>query len=749
MPVRVPVGTVIEPLLYPHVRVGSARKSDPEVALTDAGTREEERERRHLAETTRLLNAELERLVDSIDRSAEFIQAQKEHLWEHWRDMDSSEKARFRVDVDLSVAQGEHSVERRERVERLLESPYFGRVDFRAESDAESGAHYIGVHNFSDPETQEILIHDWRAPVATLFYDFESGEAHFEAPVGTIHGEITGKRQYKIRGGQLEYMFESSLNIGDDVLRRELGESADDRMKNIVATIQREQNAVIRNETARVLILQGVAGSGKTSIALHRVAFLLYRFKDTLSSDNIMILSPNRVFGDYIADVLPELGEEQVSEIDFDRIAGTFLAKVTGYETFSEQVVKLLENGDEAAAERMRYKATPEFVAELDEWIAARAEEDFTPADVERRSRRLSADWVADAFEEARGLPIFTRLDRVASRAVNQLKQQVMDRGGGKWSSSDAASVRRRVHAMFPYKDALAVYRAFYEDPARRGMFQPLARKRIEYADVFPLIYTMIRTARQEGYGHIRHLVVDEMQDYTPVQYAVLRELFSCDMTILGDSNQSVNPFSSSSLATIHSVFPEADCLELCKSYRSTIEITEFAQRISRNDKLVPIERHGPRPRVVACSDERAQREEILGVVERHGDSEHRSLGIICKTATQAEALHGFLSETGVAATLLDYGSTEFTGGIVVTSAHVSKGLEFDAVVVPAVDDANYADEMDRCMLYIACTRAMHELHLTHEGKLSRFLEFGRHSEVLSGAGTAEVGEHSAEVRVG
>ncbi|ASU77013.1 hypothetical protein CDG81_00200 [Actinopolyspora erythraea] len=717
--------------------------------MTDARTREEERERRHLAETMRLLNAELERLTDSIDRSAEFIQAQKEHLWEHWRDMDSSEKARFRVDVDLSVAQGEHSVKRRERVERLLDSPYFGRVDFHAASEAGAQAHYIGVHNFSDPETQEILIHDWRAPVSTLFYDFESGEASFEAPVGTIHGEITSKRQYKIRVGQLEYMFESSLNIGDDVLRRELGESADDRMKNIVATIQREQNAVIRNETARVLILQGVAGSGKTSIALHRVAFLLYRFKDTLSSDNIMILSPNRVFGDYIADVLPELGEERVAEIDFDRIAGKFLEKVTGYETFSEQVVKLLENGDGAAAERMRYKATPEFVTELDEWIASRADEEFVPDGIERKGRRLSADWVADAFEEARGLPVFTRLDRVASRAVNQLKQQVLDRGGSKWSSSDASSVRRQVRAMFPYKDALAMYRAFYDDPARRGMFEPLGRKRIEYADVFPLIYTMIRTDRQEGYGHIRHLVVDEMQDYTPVQYAVLRELFSCDMTILGDSNQSVNPFSSSSLSTIHSVFPEADCLELCKSYRSTIEITEFAQHISRNDRLVPIERHGPQPRIVACADQRDQLARILNVVERHGDSGHRSLGIICKTVSRAEALHASLSEAGVELTLLDYESTEFTGGIVVTSAHVSKGLEFDVVVVPEVDDANYADEMDRCMLYIACTRAMHELHLTHDGSLSPFLEFARELEEHPDAVTARAGEHAREVRVG
>jgi DNA helicase-2/ATP-dependent DNA helicase PcrA len=303
---------------------------------------------------------------------------------------------------------------------------------------------------------------------------------------------------------------------------------------------------------------------------------------------------------------------------------------------------------------------------------------------------------------------------------------------------------------MFPYKDAFAVYKAFYRQPDRRGLFKPLGRKKIEYADVFPLIYTMIRTARQENYGHIRHLVVDEMQDYTPVQYAVLRRLFSCKMTILGDSNQSVNPFSSSSLPTIHSVFPEADSLELCKSYRSTAEITEFAQNISRNDKLVPVARHGLPPRVISCADHQGHEAQILRLIAQHGNSEHRSLGIVCKTVAQARSLYRALSEAGVALTFLDYDSAAFSGGIVITSAHISKGLEFDTVIVPDVDDANYANEMDRCMLYIACTRAMHELHLTHDGRLSRFLAFAEESESCLGVTDVETaGFAIAEARAG
>lgn len=718
------------------------------MALTDAQTPDEEQEHRYLAETVRLLTAQRERLAGSIDTSARAIREQKEHMWAHWRDMDRAEKANVRTEVNMSVGLAEHAVTARTRIERLLECPYFGRVDFHPRGDTEARAYYVGVHHFSAPDTQEILVHDWRAPVSSLYYDFEAGQAHFQTPGGTAHGDITGKRQYKFRGGHLEYMFDSAVTIGDDVLQRELSRSADDKMRNIVATIQREQNAVIRNETAQVLILQGVAGSGKTSIALHRVAFLLYRFKDTLSSDNVMILSPNKVFGDYISNVLPELGEEQITEIDFDAIAGRFLANVTGYETFSEQVVNLLDHPDDASAERMRYKATPEYVTCLDAWIISRAGEEFTPAEITQKNKRLSAGRVADIFHASPTLPIFTRLDHVANSAVHQLKHDVLDRGGT-WTAADTASVRRQVRAMFPHKDALAIYKAFYQNPARCGLFTPLGRKRLEYADVFPLIYTVIRTSRQETYSHVRHLLVDEMQDYTPIQYAVIRELFSCKMTILGDSNQSVNPFSSSSLSTIHSIFPEADCLELRKSYRSTTQITEFTQNITKNEKLIPIERHGPPPKIIACADQQDENSRILTLIERHTHSEHHSLGIICKTVAQAKTLHSALSKAGVELTLLDYDSTAFTSGIVITSAHIAKGLEFDTVIVTHADDTNYATETDKSMLYIACTRAMHELHLTHHGTRSRFLQFAQTRESnIDHAETAGTHDHT-DTRVG
>ncbi|MFO7690228.1 MAG: AAA family ATPase [Cryobacterium sp.] len=690
--------------------------------MTDAPTADEAAEQRYLAKTLELLHEAHASMLDSIDRTELSIVEQKRQMWEHQRDMDHAEKANMRMEVSTTIEVGGYAVKNRDSLERLRNSPYFGRVDFRHADTAEAHPYYIGVHGFWDPETQNLRVHDWRAPVSSLYYDYETGAASFEAPEGVAEGEIVGKRQYKIEGGLLQYSLESSINIGDEVLQRELSESADDKMRNIVATIQREQNAVIRNETASVLILQGVAGSGKTSIALHRLAFLLYRFKDTLSSSNVMILSPNKVFADYIADVLPELGEEQVAEIDLDRIAARFLAKVVQHQTFSEQVSGLLDNVDRAAADRMRAKATPEFVEALNEWIAARAA-DFTPDGILQHSERVTADWVTETYASGRNSPIFTRLDRVADSAIHLMKQRVLDRDG-MWSTADSAGVRKQVRAMFPFKDALALYRAFFDEPSRRGQFKMFDRKRIEHSDVAPLIYTIITTARHDGYEDIRHLLVDEMQDYTPIQYAVLRRLFACNMTILGDSNQSVNPFSSSNLDTIFSIFPEADRLELCKSYRSTTEITEFAQNISRNDKLVPIERHGQAPRLFACDTAQHETARVLELIADHEQGDYRSLGIVCKTLAQAKQLYHAVAAEGIDLTLLDYDSKTFTGGIIITSAHIAKGLEFDVVIVPFVDDATYATDIDRSMLYIACTRAMHELHLTHTGTPTSFLHF-------------------------
>jgi DNA helicase-2/ATP-dependent DNA helicase PcrA len=225
-----------------------------------------------------------------------------------------------------------------------------------------------------------------------------------------------------------------------------------------------------------------------------------------------------------------------------------------------------------------------------------------------------------------------------------------------------------------------------------------------------------------QDYKSIQHLLVDEMQDYTPIQYAVLAKLFSCKMTILGDSNQSVNPYSSSTADTIRPYFKDCDCAELCKSYRSTIEITQFAQGIQENSNLIPIERHGDIPSVSVCNSRMDQLNKILDLTRLFEQSGYQSLGIICKSQKQANELYESVKTVHEDILLLNFTSSEFREGIVISSAHMSKGLEYDQVIVPDVSDDYYSTEMDRSLLYIACTRAMHKLELTYYGKKTRFI---------------------------
>lgn len=304
-----------------------------------------------------------------VDEHARDISEFKEYLWEHRDGMDRMEKLAVRKSITQNVLIGEKVADKKKRLSKLLKTPWFGRIDFRPDSDTMPIPVYIGIHSFYDSRQNLNLIHDWRAPVSSMFYDYETGRAQFEAPGGNISGEVSLKRQYRIREGKMEFMIENALSIQDDVLQRELAQTSDNRMKNIVATIQREQNRIIRNEEASTLIIQGVAGSGKTSIALHRIAFLLYRNPGIITSRNILIISPNKVFADYISNVLPELGEEKISEKGMEELADEVLERKVKFQGYYEQLTRLIETSGKDFIDRIRFKASSGIVLKLNEFV--------------------------------------------------------------------------------------------------------------------------------------------------------------------------------------------------------------------------------------------------------------------------------------------------------------------------------------------------------------------------------------------
>ncbi|MDU0372840.1 HelD family protein [Hymenobacter endophyticus] len=679
-------------------------------------TQQEEKE--YLEEIKEKLGLAVRRVDTAVKQFSEELRQKKQYIHENQSGMDEADMVAADQSINRMAFTGEGAVARKRRLLKLGQSPYFGRIDFAPQGQA-AAAVYIGVHSFFDEQQRQNLIYDWRAPISSLFYDFELGEAAYATPSGTMEGTIGLKRQYKIRDGRLEFMLDSDVNIHDDVLQQELAKSSDDKMKNIVATIQRDQNAVIRNEEATVMVIQGVAGSGKTSIALHRIAFLLYRYRETIQAKDILIISPNKVFADYISNVLPELGEEHIPELGMEELAADLLENRYQFQTFFDQVSALLEHHDAAFIKRIRFKSSFEFLSQLNQYLLHIENTYFTVRELRVGRTVVPAAFIQQKFRSYHRVPLLKRFALVA----NDVRAQVRDAAGRKLTGQEKAAIGEGIPRMFKLHNVPDLYRDFFRWVGRPELLKLHPGQPLEYADVFALIYLRIRLEGLPGYDHIKHLLVDEMQDYTPVQYAVLSRIFRCRKTILGDVSQTVNPYSASSAEAIERVFPQADVVRLYRSYRSTIEITAFAQHIAPNPNILPLERHGPAPMVTRYPTRQEELEALRQLITTFKTSGSHSLGIICKTLEQAEQAYEALEAPGVH--LLTDESTKFKEGVIITTAHLAKGLEFDEVAVPFVSARNYTTEVDKGMLYIACTRAMHRLTLTHTNEPTAFLPAG------------------------
>lgn len=681
--------------------------------------KKEQAEKDRLKHVIKRIDDSLQNIEDRIKNQMGDINEAKKHLQEHKRDMDHLEKNAIRESVTNIAMQGEASVDKRKRLHRLKDVTYFGRIDFKNKKQSKSAPIYIGVHNFQDETSKENLVYDWRAPISSMFYDYELGEAEYENLSEKVKGEIDLKRQFRIRGGKMDYMLDTDLTIQDEVLQKELNQASSSKMRNIVATIQREQNAIIRNEDAENLIIQGVAGSGKTSIALHRIAFLLYKFKKDISSSDILIISPNKVFASYISNVLPELGEETVAETNMEDIANDLLEYQFKFQTFFEQVAELLEKNDPKLIERIQFKSSPYLLKKMDAYLLHLENNEFKTEDI-LINKKLVPDWfIEEKFKQYSRLPILRRFNEIVREIVSNVFFQYKYEVEGK----ERTELHKQVRKMFPSTNLRVLYKGFYKWMDKPELLKIKKGSIFEYADVYPLIYLKMRLEGLKSFPKVKHLVVDEMQDYSAVQYKILSRLFYCKKTILGDINQSVNPFSSSNLNTIEKIFPDSQAMTMLKSYRSTYEITQFTKRISAKVEVEPIERHGEEPKILKFKTEEEELDYIKEQIDIFEASDQNSLGIICKTQPQADLLNDFLESHDIKVKLLNAKSVAFNGGIVITTAHLAKGLEFDEVLVPFVNNKNYQSTADAQMLYVACTRAMHMLQLTHTGKLSELLK--------------------------
>lgn len=649
------------------------------------------------------------------------------------------------------------SARKLQRLEKMKTNPYFARIDFLEKGEETAEQIYIGITMVQDEESLEILVYDWRAPIAGMFYDFETGPAGYESPAGKVEGELTLKRQFRIRNRRIEVMFDSTVKIDDEILQELLGQSKDERMKSIVTSIQREQNLAIRDEGHKLLIVEGPAGSGKTSIALHRVAFLLYRYRNSMTNDNVVIFSPNEMFNDYISDVLPELGEENVRQTTFMEYAKSFLKGSFNMSDMAQQMEFILAYGGmEEYAERfdaIRYKSSVEFLTALKkyvDWLYQNPWE-FEDFDADGNSIISSKEQQELFQKDYPYLPLIPRLEKIRNRVLYLIKQREyaeINQLDEKMSHDplwmDLAPRERKYRAVKivlqrfrPHREKARgigrkslkdYYTGLYrEENFSRGIAGTglmgtahLTLSRLEqdivlYEDLAPLLYLKRKLNGVPRKNSIRHVIIDEVQDYTPLQIEIIRELFpSASFTVVGDLNQSVNPYANiGSIDALKRIFGEKDMahIRLEKSYRSTREITEFCRAIPGMDQdMDTINRSGDKPVIVISSGMDECLNRLVRDIERVLHEGFKSAAVICRTRAEAEKMYPGLKKH-VQCRLVTSADTVFPRGITVLPSYLSKGLEFDAVFILNPDQPYHGPE-ERNLFYTVCSRALHRLFI-------------------------------------
>lgn len=670
-----------------------------------------------LDHVTEKLKEKIDELNQGISDGEKEIADMHEYYWENYTEMDEYGYENFDNQQALfqQVTANQEKQKLRHRLERMVDSPYFGRVDFAYEGETQPETFYIGIGNFAERPGALPLIYDWRAPVSSLFYDYDKGAASYEAPGGVVEGEIWQKWQYKIRGGNLVYAFESDVKIDDEILKQELGSHGDVQLKNIVRTIQKEQNAIIRNRSDKILVIQGVAGSGKTSVALHRIAYLLYHDRKNLKSSNVLVLSPNGVFSDYISHILPELGEENIKEMSFDLFAYRELHDVVNdcedrYHQLERNIHNAMAKSPEQTG-RWKEKQSQWMVGQMEGFLAELEDRMMNFKKVEWRNMEKSEQEMIRLFYfQFSHLPLMNRMEAIMEHFIDEYETLY----GCEISEEDQKVLENKFLGMYETRDLYEIYNCFLESLGYEKLLDvPYEKRVLAYEDVFPMLYLKYRLFGKKQQKRIRHLVIDEMQDYSYLQYVILNMLFPCNMTILGDWAQTMDDEVQDVKQFLPKIFGKGiRMIEMKKSYRNTWEIANYAASLVHTDTKELLERHGKSVEEHVVFN---KEEALSSIGERlHLDGAMETAAILTMTEADAWDMYQKVKGLGWEASYLDRDSSSFKKGLVITTFYLAKGLEFDQVfaVMPMASASMENDGIYRQANYICATRALHELYM-------------------------------------
>lgn len=624
-------------------------------------------------------------------------------------------------------------------LEKMIKSPYFARIDFKFDDEDEFEKIYIGRSSLRKNSYQEMYVYDWRSPIASVFYRFMTGEAFYDAPCGRVTGELNLKRQYEIKNGILEYFFDSDVQIVDEFLRQLLSQNTTAKMKAIVETIQHEQDVVIRDMENDLLMVQGVAGSGKTSIALHRAAYLMYQGLQTkLSANNIMIISPNSIFEQYISNVLPELGEDNVISSVFEDILSELLngRKIQSRNDFLENLI-VNSKYKEISRNSIEFKTSSFFREILDQFLIDIPRQWIEFEDVYYEGKCVvSGQILKDKILGRPETPLGIKLEQLE----DYILEQIFGTGKGRGHKEEKNLIKQEIQKFIKI-DIVELYKILFSNEAyfysllqnsnlSQGIKsiweytrENLEADRLYYDDAIAIAYLYLKIYGTNKYKNIKQVVIDEAQDYYPLQYEIFNLLFSnAKFTILGDMKQTLAKKEDISFyEQIQKILnkKKSSLIMLDKSFRCTNEILNFSLKfIEKSSQIKSFNRNGDSPKVYIADNSEIFIDEIVKEINLCQEKGFQSICLICKTEKNSTYLFNKIKHK-LDIQLIKNGSVSDLQGVFILPVYMSKGLEFDTVLICDADSQNYHDEDDKNLLYVACTRALHKLSLFCENEVS------------------------------
>lgn len=674
----------------------------------------------------------------------------------------------------------QHSAKQLDTVERLEKRPYFARVDFKENGEDKPETIYIGLGSFADKD-DHFLIYDWRAPISSIYYDGKLGKVTYNSPEGEITVDMTKKRQFMIEDGKIINMFDTNESIGDQMLLSVLSEKSSTQMKSIVTTIQREQNKIIRNTSADLLFVQGAAGSGKTSAILQRIAFLLYRYRGNLTSSDVIMFSPNQLFNDYIKNVLPEMGEQNMVQMTYwqfvarrlpgmnveslfkqfedqttDTSISNFKDSVSFFNLLTRYAKRLNKRGVIFKNIYFRDKKKPYFDKDKIKEIYYSFNENYSLANridatreelIKMLNRKITPEtkraWVARTIEGMSQQELNDLYDRPDQEFESEAKEEAFL--GRKIVLAALKGVHKRIlhnHFLNMRAQYLSFLRAVPKmvDLSKWDIDEDEWMKHVEdvkdnfkkhdiaMSDVSAYLYLYdLVTGRRTDF-EMRYAFIDEIQDYTPFQLAYLKYNFPrAKFTMLGDLNQAIftKDEGCNLLKQISGLFDpkKTDVVQLTKSYRSTKELTNFTKQILRQgEKIEAFNRKGPKPVIWGRkTDEEAVA--VLSNVLRDNEKHKMTTAVITKDLASAKFVHQMLEDRGEKATLIATANQRLVDGTLIIPSYLAKGLEFDAVIMWGASKENYHRLDETQLVYTITSRAMYKLDIIYTGEKSPLLD--------------------------